>query len=345
MRMTLGMLAVRHGCELRGDPDVPVDGVATLATAGEGSLAFLANPQYRAYLAGTRATAVVLALADAPACPVACLISANPYLAYAGMAADLHPPAPLRPGIAPGAHVARDCELPASCQVEAGAVIGAGAIIGERVFVGPNAVIAAGCRVGESTRIMAGVVVGEQTCLGRRCLLHAGVVIGADGFGIARSSDGTWTKVPQLGGVVIGDDVEIGANTTIDRGAIGDTVIGNGVKLDNQIQIGHNVVIGEHTAIAALSGISGSTRIGARCVIGGDVSFAGHLSITDDVVISGGAKVAQSIARRGVYAGVVPAGESRQWRKNAVRFGQLDEMARRLQRLEKLAGKTSGGER
>lgn len=334
MRMTLGMLAVRHGCELRGDPDVPVDGVATLATAGEGSLAFLANPQYRAYLAGTRATAVVLALADAPACPVACLISANPYLAYAGMAADLHPPAPLRPGIAPGAHVARDCELPASCQVEAGAVIGAGAIIGERVFVGPNAVIAAGCRVGESTRIMAGVVVGEQTCLGRRCLLHAGVVIGADGFGIARSSDGTWTKVPQLGGVVIGDDVEIGANTTIDRGAIGDTVIGNGVKLDNQIQIGHNVRVGAHTAMAGCVGVAGSTRIGRRCTFGGGAIVLGHLTIADDVNVSAATLVTKSIRQPGTYTGAMPFEAHRDWLRNASRLRQLDLLAEKIHALE-----------
>ncbi len=345
MGMTLGMLAVRHGCELRGNPDAVVDRVATLSTAGEGSLAFLANPQYREYLPRTRATAVVVAPADAPSCPVACLISSNPYLTYAAIAADLHPPVPISPGVAPGAHVGRDCRLPASCQVEAGAFIGSGAMIGECVYVGPNAVIASGCRVGDATRIMAGAVLYERTSLGERCLIHAGAVIGADGFGIARRNDGAWTKVPQLGGVVIGDDVEVGANSTIDRGAIGDTVIGNGVKLDNQIQIGHNVVIGEHTAIAALTGISGSVRIGARCVIGGDVGFAGHLSVADDVVIGGGANVTQSITGPGVYGGTIPASEAKQWRKNAVRFGQLDELARRLQRLEQLVGKSSGGER
>jgi UDP-3-O-[3-hydroxymyristoyl] glucosamine N-acyltransferase len=342
--LTLGELAVRNGCELRGDPDVRVDHVATLAAAGAGALAFLANPQYRSQLGGTRATAVVLAADDAAACPVACLVSANPYLTYARIAADLHPAAALRPGVAAGAHVAAGGTLPASCQVQAGAWIGEDAVLGERVYVGPNTVIGAGCRVGDDTRIAAAAVLYDGVRIGRRCLVHAGAVIGADGFGIARDTSGTWTKVPQVGSVVVGDDVEIGANTTIDRGAIGDTVIGDGVKLDNQIQVGHNVTIGAHTAIAALTGISGSTRIGARCVIGGDAAFAGHLTIVDDVVIGGGAKVAQSITRPGVYGGAIPAGDARSWRKNAVRFGQLDEIARRLRKLEHMLEEKPGSE-
>jgi UDP-3-O-[3-hydroxymyristoyl] glucosamine N-acyltransferase len=343
MQMTLGMLAVRHGCELRGDPDAVVTHVATLAAAEPGSLAFLANPQYRSQLPQTRATAVVLSAADAEACPVGCLLSANPYLSYAAMAADLHPPAGLSPGVAAGARVAPDGKVPASCQIEAGAVISSGARLGEQVYVGPNAVIGAECVVGDGTRIMAAAVLYERTRIGRRCLVHSGVVLGADGFGIARGSNGAWTKVPQVGRVVIGDDVEVGANTTIDRGAIGDTVIGNGVKLDNQIQIGHNVTIGEHTVIAAFAGVSGSTHIGARCIIGGAARFAGHLQIADDVVIGGDAKVTHSISQPGVYGGTIPAGEARQWRKNAVRFGQLDELARRLQRLEQLVKTLTGG--
>ena len=170
--------------------------------------------------------------------------------------------------------------------------------------------------------------------VGRRCLVHSGAVIGADGFGIAREATGAWTKVPQLGTVVIGDDVEVGANTTIDRGAIEDTVIGDGVKLDNQIQIGHNVVLGEHTAIAGMAGVAGSARIGARCIIGGDAAINGHIVVADDVVIAGGAQVTHSIDRPGIYGGVIPADEAVRWRKNAVRFGHLDELARRVRKLE-----------
>ncbi|QOJ31315.1 MAG: UDP-3-O-(3-hydroxymyristoyl)glucosamine N-acyltransferase [Gammaproteobacteria bacterium] len=332
--MTLAALAVRHGCELHGDPDVTVDHVATLAAAGPGALAFLANPRYRAQLAGTRASAVVLDAESAAACPTACLVSSNPYLAYARLAADLHPLPPPRPGVAAGARVAESARLGAGTQVDAGAVIGEDAVVGARVVIGANAVIGAGCAIGDDTRIMAAVVLCERVRIGRRCLVHPGAVIGSDGFGNARGPGGAWTRVPQLGSVVIGDDVSIGACTTIDRGAIEDTSIGDGVRLDNHIQVGHNVSIGSHTAIAAMTGISGSTRIGARCIIGGHCGFAGHIVVADDVVISGGAKVTNSIGRPGLYSGAIPADEARQWRKNAVRFGQLDQLARRLRQLE-----------
>lgn len=339
MELTLGTLAIRHGCELRGDPDRIVDHVATLAAAGERALTFLANPRYRAQLAGTRAGVVVLATDDAAHCPVDCLVSANPYLSYARMAADLQPAPPLRPGVAPQAQLGAGCRLGAGCQIEAGVVVGEDSVLGERVYLGPNVVLGAGCRIGDDTRIMASVVIYDGVRIGRRGLIHGGVVIGADGFGMARDADGSWVKVPQSGTVDIGDDVEIGAGTTIDRGAIGDTSIGDGVRLDNQIQIGHNVVIGAHTAIAALTGISGSTRIGARCIIGGAVGFAGHLVIVDDVVIGGGANITHSIREPGIYGGAIPADEARRWRRNAVRFGQLDELARRVQQLERRLGK------
>jgi len=334
MGMTLAALAVRHGCELHGDPDVTVDHVATLAAAGPGALAFLANPRYRSQLAGTRASAVVLDAESAADCPTACLVSSNPYLAYARLAAELHPLPPPRPGIAAGASIAASASLGALSQVDAGAVIGEGAVIGARVIIAANAVIGAHCVVGDDTRIMAGVVLCERVRVGRRCLVHPGAVIGSDGFGNARGPGGAWTRVPQLGGVVIGDDVSIGACTTIDRGAIEDTLVGDGVRLDNHIQVGHNVSIGNHTAIAAMTGISGSTRIGARCIIGGHCGFAGHIVVADDVVISGGAKVTNSISRPGLYSGAIPADEARQWRRNAVRFGQLDALARRLRELE-----------
>jgi UDP-3-O-[3-hydroxymyristoyl] glucosamine N-acyltransferase len=339
MAATLGKLAVRHGCELRGDPDAVVEQVSTLSEARPGTLAFLANPLYRSQLSATRATAIILSPQDAGACPVAALICANPYLVYARIAAELHPPAPLRPGIADSTSTAADSDIPATCQVDAGAVVGAGARLGERVHLGANCVIGAGCRIGQDSRVLAGAVLYPGVRLGERCLVHSGAVIGADGFGLAREASGAWVKVPQLGGVLIGNDVEIGANTTIDRGAIGDTVIGDGVKLDNQIQIGHNVFIGSHTAIAAMTGVSGSTRIGTRCMIGGSVGFAGHITIADDVVITARANITNSISRPGLYSGAVPADEARRFRKNAVRFGQLDDIARRLQQAERRLAK------
>ncbi len=334
MGTTLAALAVRHGCELRGDPDVIVDHVATLVTAGPGALTFLANPQYRTQLAATRAGVVVLSGEFAAECPTACLVSGNPYLSYACMAAELHPPPPPCAGIAPGASVATGARLGAGTQVDAGVVIGAQAVIGERVVICANAVIGAGCVIGDDSRIMAGVILGDRVHIGCRTIIHPGAVIGADGFGNARGPGGVWTKVPQLGSVVIGDDVEIGALTSVDRGTIGDTVIGNGVRLDNQIQIGHNATIGDHTAMAAQAGVAGSTQIGARCIIGGRVALAGHLKVADDVVITGGANITHSITGPGLYSGAIPADEARQWRKNAVRFGQLDQLARRLRELE-----------
>jgi UDP-3-O-[3-hydroxymyristoyl] glucosamine N-acyltransferase len=218
-------------------------------------------------------------------------------------------------------------------------VIESGAVLGERVYVGPNTFVGRGSRLGDDTRLMGNVSVYCGVRIGARCIIHSGAVIGADGFGIAQESTG-WTKVPQVGGVDIGDDVEIGANTTVDRGAIDDTVIGNGAKLDNQIQIAHNVTIGEHTAMAALTGVSGSSSIGARCLIGGASIIAGHLSICDNVMLAAGTGVASSIAQPGAYGGF-PANveEIGRWRKNVIRYGQLDEMARRLRKLEKQLAK------
>jgi len=342
MGMTLGLLAVRYGCELRGDPDSVVDRVATLTSAGPGAIGFLANPVYRSQLADTQATAVILGTADADNCPVAVLIAQEPYAVYARVAADLHPSPPLRPGIHASAVLGNVACVPASCQIGPGAVLGDGVSLGERVSIGASTVVGEGVEIGADTRISAGVVIYVGVRLGSRCLIHSGAVIGADGFGFARERDGSQIKVPQIGGVVIGDDVEIGACTTIDRGALGDTFIAEGVKLDNQIQVGHNVRIGAHTVIAGQAGVSGSTTIGARCTIGGRVAIAGHLVIADDVVIGGGTGVPGSILTAGVYAGGgTPADTLQRWRKNMVRFGQLDEIARRLRAVEKRINRDS----
>jgi UDP-3-O-[3-hydroxymyristoyl] glucosamine N-acyltransferase len=336
MGASLGLLAVRHGCELRGDPDAVVDRVATLAGADGRAVAFLANAAYRHQLAHTRAAAVILSPRDVVGCPVAALVTPEPYVVFARVAAELHPAPAASPGVHPSATVDPGATVPASCEVGPGAVIGRGVVLGEDVIVGARSVLGERVTVGRGTRFMPGVTVYAGVRIGARCVLHSGVVLGSDGFGFAREREGAQVKVPQLGGVTVGDDVEIGANTTVDRGAIDDTVIGNGVKLDNQIQVGHNVRIGEHTVIAAQTGIAGSTTIGARCTVGGKAGFAGHIVVADDVVIGGGTSVTGSIRNPGVYAGGgTPADELPRWRRNMARFGQLDELAKRLRILEK----------
>jgi UDP-3-O-[3-hydroxymyristoyl] glucosamine N-acyltransferase len=319
-------LAVRFGLELRGSPALRVSHVATLSQATEGALSFLANSRYRKHLGSSRATAIVVAPADVDACPVAALVDPNPYLAYAQIATLMYPVAPTTPGIHPSAVVASDARIAASASLGPLCVIEAGADIGERVKVGAGCTILAGARIGNDTQLMPRVTLYPAVSIGARCLLHAGAVIGADGFGFA-PDQGTWFKVPQVGSVRIGDDVEIGANTTIDRGAIEDTIVENGAKLDNQIQVGHNVVIGAHTAIAACTGISGSTTIGKRCMIGGMVGFAGHLTIADDVTVTGCSLVSASIREAGSYSSGMPTVETRAWRRmvaNLRRFGEKE---------------------
>jgi len=334
MEMALGELAVRFGCELRGDPALRVAGVATLAGAQPGELGFLANPHYRTQLATTRATAVVLDAASAALCPVAALVHANPYATYARIAALLHPEPAAAAGVHPSAVLEAGARVAASASVGPHVAIAAGATIGERARIGPDCVIGAGAQVGADCVLHARVTLEAGTQLGARVRLQSGVVLGGDGFGFARDTTG-WIKVPQLGVVRVGDDVEIGANTTIDRGAIEDTVIGAGVKLDNQIQVGHNVRIGEHTVIAGCTGISGSTRIGARCVIAGAVGIAGHLDICDDVVITAMSGVTRSLTAPGVYSGVIPVTTAAQWRRLVARFKRLEALAGRLRRLER----------
>jgi UDP-3-O-[3-hydroxymyristoyl] glucosamine N-acyltransferase len=331
MTVRLGELAVRFGCRLRGDPDAGVDSVATLEAAQPGSVAFLANPRYRRFLAATRASAVILEERYAEECPTSALLADNPYALYARVAALLHPPPQAPPGIHATAVIGPGCALAASVSVGPHAVLEEGVRLGERVTVGPGCVLQAGASVGDDSQLVARVTVCRGVRIGRRALLHPGAVIGADGFGFASDTDG-WLKVPQLGAVSIGDDVEVGANTTIDRGAIGDTVVEHGVKLDNQIQIGHNVRIGAHTAIAGCVGISGSTTIGRRCMIGGAVGIAGHLTIADDVIVTGMTLVSRSLTRPGVYSSALPAQEARRFRRNAARFHHLDEWYRRSHR-------------
>ena len=340
MSYQLGELAERIGAELRGDPDITVDRVAVLDAAGPRAVAFLANRRYRPYLEGTKAGAVILEPEFAESCPVPALVLDNPYLGYARAATLLSPTIERELGIAPsavvdpGATVAPDASIGAHCVIEAGARVGAGTFLSAGSFLGQ------GSSVGPHGHIAAAVVICRGVRIGARAIIHSGVVIGADGFGIA-NDNGTWVKIPQFGGVHIGDDVEIGANTTIDRGALEDTVIEDGVKLDNLIQIGHNVRIGAHTAIAACTAIGGSARIGRRCTIAGAVSIAGHLEIADDVHLTATSSVPNTIGEPGVYSSGMPIQENRVWRRNVARLRQLDDMARRLRALErKLDGQT-----
>jgi UDP-3-O-[3-hydroxymyristoyl] glucosamine N-acyltransferase len=320
---SLGELAVRFGLTLRGEPSLTIRSVATLSRADAGALSFLANSRYRRQLESTRATAVILSAEDEAHCPVAALIDPNPYLAYARIASLLHPDMPPEPGIHPSAVVAPGARVASSASIGPLAVIEAGAQIDERVRVGPGCIVQKGASVGADSTLTSRVNLYPGVTLGKRCILHAGAVIGADGFGFAPNG-GVWVKVPQVGSVRVGDDVEIGANTTIDRGAIDDTVVENGVKLDNQIQVGHNVTIGAHTAIAACTGISGSTVIGQRCMIGGMVGFAGHLTIADDVVVTGCSLVSASIKKPGSYSSGMPTVETRLWRRMVAHLRRLD---------------------
>jgi UDP-3-O-[3-hydroxymyristoyl] glucosamine N-acyltransferase len=334
MSVSLGELAVRFGCELRGDPDTRVDGVAALGDAHGRAISFLANSRYRRELPHTRAAAVILEAAMAAECPVASLVCENPYATYARLAAWLHPLPAVIAGVHASAVIGADARIDPSAYIGPFAVIGAGANIGARAFIGPHCLVAAGVSVAEDVRLIARVTLGECVTLGARVVVHPGAVLGADGFGFAPDR-GSWVKVPQLGGVTVGADVEIGANTTIDRGAIGDTVIEEGVKLDNQIQIGHNVRIGAHSVLAACVGVSGSVTIGRRCMVAGAVGIVGHLSICDDVSITGLSMVSHSIVRPGVYSSGIPVEEAGGWRRIVARLKRIDSWAARLAAVER----------
>lgn len=334
MTYTLAELAKCSGADLHGDGSCVITGVGTLQSALDGQISFLTNSQYQKYLANTRASAVILRPQDLAACNTHALISDNPYLAYARVAACFMPPLEPVPGIHPQASVDDSAQIAASAQVDAGAVIGPQTVIGEHVIIGPNCVLGRQVQVGDSSRLVASVVLGDGIRLGNNCLLHPGAVVGSDGFGLANDA-GVWVKVPQMGSVIVEDDVEIGANTTIDRGAIHDTVIRQGVKLDNQIQVAHNVEIGEHTAIAACTGIAGSAKIGRHCTLAGGVGVVGHIETADSVHVTGMSILSHSIREPGVYSGGIFAMPHRQWQKNMARFKQLDKMARRISALEK----------
>lgn len=334
MPISLGELAERFDCELIGDADVRIEALGTLANAGPNALSFLASPAYKKQLSSTKAAAVILRAEDASDAPCAALISDHPYASYARMAAAVCPPPAYDPGVHASAVVSPSADIASSAHIAANTVVEDNAVVGENTYVGPGAVVGPDCVIGNDCRILANVTLVRAVSTGDRCIFHSGSVIGADGFGNAMTSDG-WVKVPQVGGVRIGSDVEIGSSTTVDCGAIDDTVIGDGVRLDNQIQIGHNVHLGEHTAIAAATGVAGSTRIGKRCMIAGLVGVAGHLEICDDVTVLGKAMVSKSITRPGAYASMFPAEDVRTWNRRVASFRRLDKLLGRIGKLEK----------
>jgi UDP-3-O-[3-hydroxymyristoyl] glucosamine N-acyltransferase len=330
---TLADIAARVGADLRGDASHLITGLQTLSGAGPDHVSFLANPKYRQDLVTTRAGAVLLRPQDAEAFAGNALVLDNPYLAYAQLAAFFdRTPRPLA-GIHPLAVIG------VGARIDASAAIGPYAVIGDEVEVGPGTIVEAGAviqartRIGADCRIRANAVIYHDCVLGSRVNIHSGAIIGGDGFGFANNK-GRWHKIAQIGRVVIHDDVDIGANTTVDRGALADTEIHEGVIIDNQVQLAHNVVIGAHTAIAACCGISGSTRIGAYCVLAGSVGVVGHIEIADHVQITGMAMITKSITEPGSYSSGTGFQASEDWKRSAVRFRQLDEMARRLRQLE-----------
>jgi UDP-3-O-[3-hydroxymyristoyl] glucosamine N-acyltransferase len=331
---SLSQLAELCGGQVHGDGGVLIHQVNTLEHAGQGDIAFLANPKYRAQVAATRAAAVVLSPEHATLTSAPRLVSREPYLTYARIANLLNPPPASRHGVAASAAVDASATVADRASIGPNVVAAAGATIADECVVHPGAVIGVRCRIGARTVIHANAVLYPDTEIGTDCVVHAGAVLGSDGFGMAPTPQG-WLKIPQIGRVVVGNRVDVGANTTIDRGALDDTVIADDAKLDNQIQIGHNVKIGARTAIAGCVGIAGSVRIGNDCRIGGAAMISGHIEIGDGVTIAGGTVVAKSLPEPGIYAGVYPLDTMEQWRRTAVRVRRLDVLAARLEALER----------
>jgi UDP-3-O-[3-hydroxymyristoyl] glucosamine N-acyltransferase len=322
MRVTVAEIVARLGGQCVGDPSQAIDRIAPLESAGPSQISFLSHARYRAQLASTAAACVIVApaLAEEAAARGTVIVTPDPYLYYARLSQWwVEQSAPVAAGVHP------------SAVVEPGARIGPGASVGALSYVGADAVVGAGTRIG------ARVTVGERCVIGERCILHSGVVIGADGFGFA-PHEGRWEKIAQLGAVHIGNEVEIGANTCIDRGALGDTVIEDGVKLDNLIQVGHNVRIGAHSAMAGCVGIAGSAKIGRRCTVGGGAIVLGHLELADDVHITAASVVSRSILKPGQYSGMFPIDDNASWEKNAATLRQLHTLRERLRALEKKLG-------
>ena len=332
---SLREIVEKLGGELAGNNgDIAITRVASLGSAQSGHLSFLADRKYRAQLDATQASAVVVSHENRELTALPCIVTPNPYAYFAKVSQLLNPPPNYPGGIDATAVVAETATVPTSCSIGAHAVIGHHVVLGEHVVVEAGCVVADGVIVGDHTHLQPNVVIYRDCIIGRHCKLFAGVVIGADGFGYAEDG-GRWVKIPQVGRVVIEDNVDIGANTIIDRGALDDTVIEEGAKLDNLIQIGHNCRIGAHSVIAGCVGIAGSAQIGRHCRIGGAAMILGHLSIADGVTISPGSMITRSIIKAGTYTALMPFQAHEDWRRTAANLRHLDSMAQRLKELEK----------
>jgi UDP-3-O-[3-hydroxymyristoyl] glucosamine N-acyltransferase len=331
---TLADLAQRLGAELVGDPQHHITALATLQSATPAELSFIANPVYKKYLATTKAGAVLVSPELASMVPGNKLIVANPYICYAQLTPLFDSHLQRQPGIHPSAVIGENCVIGKDVHIDAQVVLADGVVLGNEVSIGAGCYIGADSQLGDRTRLHANVTIYHGVSIGTDCLFHSGSVIGADGFGFAPSSQG-WVKIHQLGGVRIGNRVEVGANSAIDRGALDDTVISDGVIIDNLVQIGHNVRLGKNTAIAGHSAVAGSVTIGENCTIAGKVGIAGHLHLADKVHVSAMTLVSGSIDNPGSYSGSLPIGPTKEWRKNAARFRQLDQLTTRLIKLER----------
>ena len=346
---SLAEIAAHLGAELCGDGELRVTGLSTLQDAGPGQLAFLANEKYASQLRSSDAAAVIIAAKHLPECvsdPVsgelqsgrfkgAVLILDNPYLGYAQISKWFDRSPPLIPSVHGSAVIADSATIGADVVIAANVVVEDHAIIGSGCYLGAGSYIGARSHIGDDSRISPNVSIYHDVMIGRHVTIHSGSVIGADGFGFAPDGSGKWQKIYQIGGVDIGDNVEIGACTTVDRGALGDTRIGNGVIIDNHVQIAHNVVIGDNCALAAYSGLAGSATLGNNCILAGDACVVGHVHVCDNVQVTARGLVTKSITEPGSYSSGTPLMKSRDWRKNAVRMTQLDSIARRLKTLEK----------
>lgn len=330
----LSELAERVSGEVRGDRGLAINGLATIQDADNQKLTFLANPAYQKYLCETNAGAVILSESVAETFSGNCIVHKNPYLAYALLSELWDPVSSFTPSVSEHATIDESASVSRNVFIGAGARIGPGAEIETGVFIGENVTIGANSRIGRNTKLYPGVSVYHGVTIGSECTIQSGCVVGSDGFGFA-PVDGAWQRISQLGGVDIGDRVEIGANTTIDRGALGDTVIENGVILDNQIQVAHNVVIGENTAIAACSAIAGSTTIGKNCIVGGASGIAGHLEIVDGVHITAMTMVIKSLTEPGVYSSGTGVQSNKDWKKSIARLRRLGSTESRIKEIEK----------
>jgi UDP-3-O-[3-hydroxymyristoyl] glucosamine N-acyltransferase len=337
--LKLSELAEQFNLQYHGDGDTLIEGVGALSDATETQISFLSNPAYREQLVSTRAAAVIISESELENCPVNSLLADDPYVSYARIAGIFDPRRPLEPGLHATASIDPTATLGDDIHIGANAVIGPGCEIGDACSIGPGCVLMADCKLGSGSLLKANVTVCEGVVIGKRTIIHPGAVIGADGFGLAFDRD-HWVKIPQLGIVRIGDDCEVGANTTIDRGAIGDTILENDVRIDNQVQIAHNVQIGAHTALAGMVGIAGSTQIGEYCIFAGSSGTVGHIRIADRTTVHFRSVITRSIEQAGTtWSAALPAQPTKDWNRTVAHLRRLEKLARRVLKLEKLSGK------